>query len=332
MKIVDLKQRTPEWHAWRNAGVTASEAPVLMGSPYKTPWRLWAEKRGLVLPEDLSGNPHVQRGLREEPIARRRFENRHGVLLLPICAQSSDEPILRASFDGLTDDGHPVELKAPTEAKFRDAQANGSESELYRRYYAQVQTQIYVAESDKAFLSLIFGEEVLDLDVPRDDGCIVQIVERARVFWECIQTGKEPPLDPERDLYVPKGPELDAWLRLAADYRQFDEKRTPYVAELKAIEKRMAEMEQRFLAMMGEFTLAESSGLRISRYFRRGAIDYRAALLQLRPDIQESDLEPFRRKGAEQVRLTLRDDDDDRTEVPFEPEVLKLVAGLDYWF
>ena len=87
MKIIDLKQRTPQWHAWRNAGVTASEAPVLMGSPYKTPWRLWAEKRGLVLQEDLSGNPHVQRGLREEPIARRRFEDRHGVMLLPICAQ-----------------------------------------------------------------------------------------------------------------------------------------------------------------------------------------------------------------------------------------------------
>ena len=47
MKVVDLKQRTPEWHIWRNAGVTASDAPVLVGSPCKTPWRLWAEKRGV---------------------------------------------------------------------------------------------------------------------------------------------------------------------------------------------------------------------------------------------------------------------------------------------
>jgi hypothetical protein len=131
---------------------------------------------------------------------------------------------------------------------------------------------------------------------------------------------------------VPKGPELEAWLHLAADYRQLDEKRATYVAELKAIEKKLAEMEQRFLAMMGEFTLAESSGLRISRYLRRGAIDYRAALLHLRPDIQERDLEPFRRKSAEQVRLTLRDDEDSRTEVPFEPEALKRVVGFDYWF
>jgi len=253
-------------------------------------------------------------------------------MLLPVCAESTEEPILRASFDGLTDDGHPVELKAPTEAKFREAQANGTESELSRRYYAQVQTQIYVAEADMAFLSLIFGEEVLDLDVPRDDDCIEQIVERARIFWECIQTGKEPSLDPQRDLYVPSGPELDAWLRLAADYRQLDEKRVPYLAELKAIEKKLAELEKQFLRMIGEFTLAESSGVRISRYLKRGAIDFKAALLHFQPNIQDSELEPFRRKASEQVRLTLRDDEDNRTEVPFEPEVLKRVAGLDYWF
>ncbi len=45
MKVIDLSQRTPAWHQWRIAGVTASEAPIIMGrSPYKTPWRLWAEK------------------------------------------------------------------------------------------------------------------------------------------------------------------------------------------------------------------------------------------------------------------------------------------------
>jgi putative phage-type endonuclease len=139
-----------------------------LGSPYKTPWRLWAEKRGLVLPEDLSGNPHMQRGIREEPLARRRFEDRHGVMLLPICAESSIEPILRASFDGLTDDGRPVELKAPTEDNFREAVAREGESMLYRRYYPQVQAQIFVAEADQGVLSLHHGEDVLDLQVSRD--------------------------------------------------------------------------------------------------------------------------------------------------------------------
>lgn len=56
MKVIDLVQRSLEWHQWRKSGVTASESPILMGSPYKTPWRLWAEKRGLILEADLSGN------------------------------------------------------------------------------------------------------------------------------------------------------------------------------------------------------------------------------------------------------------------------------------
>lgn len=332
MKIVDLQQRTPAWRAWRNAGVTASEVPVLMGSPYKTPWRLWAEKRGLVLPEDLSGNPHVQRGIREEPLARRRFEDRHGVLLLPLCAESSEEPMLRASFDGLTDEGQPVELKAPTEANFREAVVREGESILYGRYYGQVQAQIFVAEADEGCLSLHCGEEFLDLKVPRDEGYIARLLEAARAFWECIQTGREPPLDPQRDLYVPSGTEHEAWLRLAADYRQLDEKLAPYAAEAKAIEKKMAAIERQFLTMMGEFTLAESSGVRINRTLKRGAIDYKAALLSMKPGVSESELEPFRRQVTEQVRLTLRDEGDTRTEVPFEPEMLKQAAGTDYWF
>ena len=48
MKIVDLSQRSPDWLRWRAQGVTASEAAVVLGrSPYKTPWRLWAERTGL---------------------------------------------------------------------------------------------------------------------------------------------------------------------------------------------------------------------------------------------------------------------------------------------
>ncbi len=55
-------------------------------------------------------------------------------MLLPVCAESDEEPILRASFDGITDDGIPVELKAPTEENLREAKANGTQSEMYRRH------------------------------------------------------------------------------------------------------------------------------------------------------------------------------------------------------
>jgi len=254
------------------------------------------------------------------------------VMLLPICAESSAEPILRASFDGLTDDGRPVELKALTEDNFREAVAMEGESMLYRRYYPQVQAQIFVAEADQGVLSLHYGEEFLDLPVPRDDRCIEQIVTRAQQFWECMRTGKEPPIDPARDLYVPSGSDQETWLRLAAEYRQLNEKLSGYASEAKGIEKKLATLEKEFLTLMGEFTLAESSGVRVSRFLQQGAIDYKAALKALKPDPLDSELEAYRRKAAERVRITLRGEEDQRIEVPFEPDLLNKVAGSDFWF
>ena len=287
-------------------GVTASDAPVLIGSPFKTVWRLWAEKRGLVPEADLSRNPHVQRGLREEPEARRRYEERHGELLLPLFAESSLEPILRASFDGLTEAGRPVELKAPTEANFRNAVAFGDQSVLYQRYYAQVQTQIFVADADAGVLSLHVGREFLDLDVPRDEACIGHIVEAAQVFWDRVRTGQEPPLDPERDLYRPAGTDLAVWQKAAGDYLRLERERQTLAARIKALDRALSELEPPLLALMGEFLLADAEGLRITRFLQQGAIDYKAALKALVPDLPDGDLNAYRRKAAERVRMTVR--------------------------
>jgi len=129
MKVVNLQQRTPEWHQWRNLGVSASEAIIVLGQcPLKTIYRLYNEKKGITLPDNLDSNPFVQRGIRLEATARRSFEDRHNTIVLPLCAESEDHPFLRASFDGLNDDGIPVELKVPMEVNFRDAQQNGTKS------------------------------------------------------------------------------------------------------------------------------------------------------------------------------------------------------------
>ncbi|MEA1053321.1 YqaJ viral recombinase family protein [Lamprobacter modestohalophilus] len=78
MKLIDVAQRSDAWQAWRAQGITASETPVILGhSPYKTPWRLWAERTGLARTADLSNNnPHAAwqpaRGCRS-PVVRARL-------------------------------------------------------------------------------------------------------------------------------------------------------------------------------------------------------------------------------------------------------------------
>lgn len=329
MNVINLAQRSPDWHQWRKSGVTASDSCILLGSPYKTPWRLWGEKRGLLLEADLSSNPNVQRGIRMEPIARLRYEERHGELLLPVCAESSEIPILRASFDGLTNEGRPVEIKAPSEKGFRDAVQLGMESELYRRYYAQVQTQIYVAQADSGVLSLVYEESFLDLPVFRDESLIRDIVDKAQAFWDCVQSGKEPPLDLERDAFIPKGKDAALWSTLSADYRRLDAKRAALMGELKTLEAPIAKVEEQLLDLIGDFCIADAEGLRITRFLQQGGIDYKAALQALLPNLEEDVLSTYRRTPSERVRWTLKKQVEPR--VSARPPLAE-VAFSSIWF
>jgi len=353
MKTVDIPQRTPEWHQWRNTGVSASEADIVLGiSSYKTRYRLYAEKKGLILPDNLDRNPHVRRGIRLEPVARRAFENRHNTLLLPICAESDQHPFIRASFDGIDDNGIPVEIKAPTEANFRDAQStenpetstsfteedfrdaqqNRKESKLYKRYYFQVQQQILVANSDNAWLSLYLNErEYLDIPIPRDDAIINTIIFEARKFWECLKTNTPPERDPDLDVFIPSGLQLDQWNTLASSYHNAEEMILDYKSKIIALEAEQAQVESRLLQLMGDFAHAESAGLRVSRYLQQGNIDYKAALRSLVPDFDPAVLEQFRKSPSERSRFTIKDEAN--ASVPYSmEEIMSSAKQEDYWF
>jgi hypothetical protein len=102
--------------------------------------------------------------------------------------------------------------------------------------------------------------------------------------------------------------------------------------QLKALDVQQADLEQQLVALMGEYLTAEHSGLRINRFQVQGLIDYKAALQTLLPDVSETTLASYRKKPSDRVRITCRDDDDKRAEVPFDAKVLKDLAVFDYWF
>ena len=332
MKIISLQQRTPEWHKWRSTGVSASEAIVVLGHcPLKTVYRLYTEKKGITLPDNLDDNPFVQRGIRLEATARKSFENRHDTLVLPLCAESEDFPFLRASFDGINDDGIPVELKVPMEINFRDAQQNGVESKIYKRYYFQVQHQMLVAGTDKAYLSLYLNHKPpLDFLIQRDDALIKQLIFDAQIFVDCLNKNKPPVINPERDIYIPSGPELDKWNALAANYHAIEQMVEEFQTKIGPLEKEQAAIGKEFLQLIGDFAQAESAGLRISRYMQQGAIDYKAALLALHPDVDPAFLETFRKSSSERSRITLKDED--KAQVPFSMDEIMSTTDGDFWF
>lgn len=101
MKIVNLVQGSPEWHAHRAQHFNASDAPAMMGcSPYKTRGELIAELATGVTPE---AGPAQQRifdaGHQFEALARPLAEEIIGEELYPVVGT---EGRYSASFDGLT--------------------------------------------------------------------------------------------------------------------------------------------------------------------------------------------------------------------------------------
>ena len=333
MNVINVSQRTPEWRLWRSQGVSASEAAIIMNrSPYKTPWRLWAEKTGRVLEQSLDNNPLIRIGIEQEPQALQRFEDKHEVMLLPLCGESERYPLMRASFDGLSESNEPVEVKCPHESTFLDVLLNREQSAAYQLYGCQVQQQLLVADAQRGFLFFYHQGQDVEFVIERDEAFLTQLIDTAMDFWSAVKSGPEPQKDAARDLYLPNGAAELQWQQLAANYRQNAEKIDDIKAQLKGIELDQASIEQSLVGLMGDFMAAEHSGLRVSRFQVQGSIDYKAVMKALLPSVQELALEAYRKKPADRIRITCRADDGKRAEVPFDVEVLKDLAGVDYWF
>lgn len=333
MKVINVSQRSKEWRQWRAQGVSASEAAIIMKrSPFKTPWRLYAEKLGLVLEQNLDNNPLIRVGIQQEPVALQRFEEKHDVMLLPLCGESERYPLMRASFDGLSDNNEPVEVKCPHETTFLDVLLNRENSPAYQLYWCQVQQQILVAEAQRGFLYFYHQGQDVEFEIARDEAFLTELNLTAMEFWAKVKNRQEPEKDPERDLYLPRGQAELQWQQLAANYRNSAGKIENLKAQLKELESQQTLIENSLVLLMGDFMAAEHSGLRISRFQMQGGIDYKALLKELLPAVSEAVLDAYRKEPVNRVRITCRDDSGRLAEVPFDAEALKDIAGADFWF
>ncbi|MFC1353962.1 MAG: endonuclease [gamma proteobacterium symbiont of Clathrolucina costata] len=310
MKIINLPQRSPEWHVWRKGGVSASAAAVILNrSPYKTLWRLWAEKTGRAVEEDLSKNPNVMRGFKLEDRARQCCERALGEdFLLPVCAQSDDNPLVLASFDGLTESNIPTELKCPCEKNYDSVVKDGEASESYELYYPQIQQQIYVADAPYGWLMFYSPEDNGDhrlLKVPRDDALISDLVTGIEQFWDRVQKDQPPPMDLERDLFIPSDREANDWIYHATDYRLLDQQIRGMEEKIKELKGKRDVALNAMKGMMGGFYKADFAGVSITRFEKQGGIDYDKYLTENYPSVRNDDLEKYRKDGTTQYRVTV---------------------------
>jgi len=326
MKIVDLSQRSEAWFNWRRQGITASVMAAVLGyDEHKTPWQAWAEyvgKAGLeayfgytefwrgVEPADLSRNPHIMRGQRQEDWVRQRFEARHDEILMPFCVESTENPFIRVSLDGLTSDGIPAELKAPALSTYQDILTYGRVSEAYLRYWPQVQTQIYATEADHGYLCFLCveagaGEDYIEFRIERDETFIRdEMLPAAEAFWALVRKRKTPPQDPRRDIFIPAINDLEAWRNAVDAWRRLAKERERCNALLEQVDDELADQKDRLRALMGDYRSAFAFDLQVTRYTRAGSIDYKR-IVEDRLQLSDSELESYRRPPSrEQLTLT----------------------------
>lgn len=180
-----------QWLEERRKGIGGSDIAAILGlSPWKTPFRVYQEKRREV--EDWQGNESTDWGKRMEPAIRQWYSDTTGrdVRLPDKIMYHEKYPFMLASLDGLTDDRRIVEIKTARSGKgWGDPLTNQIPD-----YYA-VQCHHYM---------IVTGFEVTDIpvsiggsspalyEVPADKEIAEMIIEASAKFWERVVSGNPP--------------------------------------------------------------------------------------------------------------------------------------------
>ena len=204
--------------------IGGSDARIIMGDDETTLLRLWREKRGEAVPQDLSRNLIVQLGVVTEELNRRWFESTTG-LTVKDAQKRLRHPIhkwMAATVDGIVEPSGAV-----YEAKFM-LPWTFSEDAAAEKHMAQLQHNMWVANARSSVLSIITGGgKWVEIKISADPLYQHLLLTAEKKFWRCVQSGEPPHLF---GLEPPK-PRLEAvrvvdmglsnsWAELAIVYRR----------------------------------------------------------------------------------------------------------------
>jgi predicted phage-related endonuclease len=175
----------------RRVFIGGSDARIIMGSDEAALLRLWREKRGEIEPQDLSGNLIVQLGVATETLNRHWYERNTGQSIESI-QRWLRHPVLR--WMGATVDGIVAGSGTVFEAKFM-LPWTFSEDAAAEKHMAQVQHNMWVANSRAAALSVITGGgKWVEIKIAADPLYQHLLLTAEKKFWRCVESGETPHL------------------------------------------------------------------------------------------------------------------------------------------
>lgn len=281
--IIQLKQGSPEWLAYRLTMRNASETAAVLGlSPWTTPYQLWLLKTGR---KEQAVTPAMQHGMSMEPAARAAYEVQTGNIMQPLVMQDG---VYSASLDGITLDGDLiVEIKCPVRGHDSTLWKEVANGAVPGHYAVQIQHQLMVSGAKQAHFWVFDGAQGLLRTIERDETAMQQVREGWGWFQGFLDGDTPPPLT-DADTVVRN----DAgWADAAQAYAQAKKASEAADAELA--------LARDALVALANHPREQGAGVTVTRYWKAGNVVYAKI-----PALQGLDLSGYRGKAREEVRVT----------------------------
>lgn len=277
--------RSASFHAKRLTGLGGSDAGVLAGSPWMTPYQLWLEKTGRYR-EDRDSEAMYWGRILEEPVARRYAEvTGRKVRRQPMLRHKRyDWMIANVDRQIVGDPRGPGVLEVKTSGAF--GVTVGDENDLPDHYYAQLQHYLMVTGYTwGSFAFLIGGQTFRTFEVKTDPDYQTELFRVEQEFWQRVLDDDPPPVEAgdcdtlKRMFPADKGITMTLDRpELAADARRLVEIK----AQIKALDGAADELEARIKQTMGDAALLVLPGF--------GEITWKSAKPSVRTKIDEDKL------------------------------------------
>lgn len=280
-----MQQGTTEWLEFRRTGLGSSDMAAILGEcPYRTPLSVY---RSIVEGVYAKDNFAMARGREWEPVAREYANLQYECTFEPRVAHKIIDGVkFIASLDG--DNGNEIlEIKVPGKATLELAE----KGEIPKHYMIQIQHQLLVTERSCAIFAAFDPDkkETHYVQIAHDLVMQERIKKAGVAFWKNNILQKIEPEPTDGDFLSSE----DAGFAVeAANYRIAKYKLTEAEAEMEAAKEALN-------ARLGALPGLVGFGLKLSRYSRKGNVDYAKI-----PQLVGVDLEPYRKKPSSVFKIT----------------------------
>jgi len=250
-------QAEAQWLEDRKKGIGGSDAPRVLLKPYP----LWAEKAGLIEPDDLSDLEWVEWGHRLEDVILEAYAEKSGrsVMRAPLFESlvHPDYPWMRCTPDAMQDfEGRRGIVQVKTTGAWFAADWK---DEPPLSYQVQIMHEMEVTQvSWGTLLVLIGGQKLRWFDLERNDKFITALVREEQDFWRRVVENDPPPVDDSKattaalkKLYATEDGETIA---LPPAATVWDDELVETKAKLKELEKTRNLLENRLREAIGHAT------------------------------------------------------------------------------